>query len=153
MDASASISIRSAVLSDAEAISRVIIQTVQEINAKDYSPAVIEEVINNFSPSRVVEQIKIRQVFVATQLNEIIGTASLEQNTVRSVFVLPSMQRKHIGLMLMQYLEKTARKQSIHCLIVPSSIAAENFYLKLGYKSLHDEYYGEERTIIMEKHI
>ncbi len=145
--------VRCAMLGDSDAISRVIIQTLQEVNAKDYSSSVINEVINNFSPSCVAEQMKVRKVFVAIEQDEIIGTASLENNIVRSVFVLSNKQKSSIGLMLMNYLEKIAKEQNIHCLTVPSSITAENFYRKLGYKSLRDEYYGEERTIIMEKHI
>ena len=149
----ARIQIRRATFADVDAISHVIIQTVREINSKDYSAAVIDEVTGNFTPSRIIEKMKIRQVFVATQQKEIIGTASLENNMVRSVFVLPDRQRNNIGLMLMNCLEKIAKKQNIHCLTVSSSIAAENFYLKIGYKSLRNEYYGEERTIIMEKYI
>ena len=150
----AGIQIRRATLNDADAISDVIIETVREINSKDYSSVVINEVTSNFTQSRIIEKMKIRQVFVATtQQKEIIGTASLENNMVRSVFVLPDWQRSNIGLMLMNCLEKIAKKQNIHCLTVSSSIAAENFYQKLGYKSLRNEYYGEERTIIMEKNI
>ena len=89
----AKIQIRRATFADADAISHIITKTVREINAKDYSPAVIDEVTRNFTPDRVAEKIKIRQVFVATQQNEIIGTASLESNIVRSVFVLPGNQR------------------------------------------------------------
>lgn len=149
----ARIQIRRATFADVDAISHLIIQTVREINAKDYSAAVIDEVTSNFTPNRIIEKMKIRQVFVATDGKEIIGTASLENNMVRSVFVLPDRQRNNIGLMLMNCLEKIAKKQNIHCLTVSSSIAAENFYLKIGYKSLRNEYYGEERTIIMEKYI
>lgn len=147
------VQIRRATLADADAISHVIIQTVREINAKDYSASVIDEVTSNFTPRRISEKMKIRQIFVATQQKEIIGTASLENSMIRSVFVLPDRQRNNIGLMLMNYLEKIAKKQNIHCLTVSSSIAAEDFYRKLGYKSLRNEYYGEERTIIMEKYI
>lgn len=147
------IHVRCAMLGDSDAISRLIIQTLREVNAKDYSSSVINEVINNFSPSRVAEQMKVRKVFVAIEQDEVIGTASLDNDIVRSVFVLPNKQKSNIGLMLMNYLEKIAKEQNIHCLTVPSSITAENFYRKLGYKSLRDEYYGEERTIIMEKHI
>jgi len=60
------VQIRRASLADAEVISQVIIKTVREINAKDYSVAVINEVTNNFTPSRVAEKMKIRQVLVAT---------------------------------------------------------------------------------------
>ncbi len=144
--------IRDAKLGDAEAISQLIIQTLKETNAKDYSQAVIEEVIKNFSPAQITARIKQREVFVVEQ-EDIIATASLEKNMVRSVFVLPSKQDQHIGSLLMHHLEKIAKQKNILVLIVPSSITAEGFYRKLGYTAVRDEYYGEERTIIMEKYL
>lgn len=51
----------------------------------------------------------------------------------------------------MHYLEDVARKENISCLSVSSSITAEGFYRTLGYSAVRNEYYGEERTIIMEK--
>jgi N-acetylglutamate synthase-like GNAT family acetyltransferase len=145
--------IRRAELNDAEAISHLIIQTLQKINSKDYSDAIIKEVIENFSPEQITKRMKQRQVFVITELDCIIGTASLEGDVARSVFVLPRKQHKNIGLLLMCHLEKIAREQNIQSLTVPSSVTAEGFYRKLGYKALRNEYYGEERTIIMEKHL
>lgn len=147
------ISIRVANINDAEDISKLIIKTLQESNTKDYSTKIIEEVIKNFSPTKITSRMAQRQIFIAVEQSELIGTASLEKNMVRSVFVLPSKQMKNVGLQLMTYLENTAKAQNIHHLIVPSSITAEGFYKKLDYKVVGEEYYGEERTIIMEKHL
>ena len=36
-------------------------------------------------------------------------------------------------------------------LTVPSSVTAEPFYAKLGFRPVRDSYHGEERTIIMER--
>ncbi|HBF07292.1 MAG TPA: hypothetical protein DDW29_03505 [Gammaproteobacteria bacterium] len=94
---------------------------------------------------------KQRKILVITEKNYIIGTASLEGDLVRTVFVLPSKQGKKAGSLLMHYLEEVARKENISCLTVSSSITAEGFYQKLGYSALRSEYYEEERTIIMEK--
>ncbi|NDH69258.1 MAG: GNAT family N-acetyltransferase, partial [Gammaproteobacteria bacterium] len=58
-----------------------------------------------------------------------------------------------LGFALMQYIENIAKEHGIDCLSVPSSVTAEGFYKKLGYMTLRDEYYGTERTIIMEKRI
>ncbi len=143
--------IRKAVLADAEAISRVIIQTLKEVNTKDYSERVINAVITNFSAEQIAAKMKQRKIFVLMEKDHIIGTASLEGDLVRSVFVLPSKQGKKAGSLLMHYLEEVARKKNISCLTVSSSITAEGFYQKLGYSALRNEYYGEERTIIMEK--
>jgi hypothetical protein len=38
-------------------------------------------------------------------------------------------------------------------LAVPSSVTAERFYSKLGFTAVRDSYYGEERTIIMERRL
>ena len=45
---SANLCIRRAVLTYAEAISHVIIQTLKEVNSKDYPDSVIDEVIEHF---------------------------------------------------------------------------------------------------------
>jgi hypothetical protein len=36
-------------------------------------------------------------------------------------------------------------------LTVPSSVTAEAFYARLGFKAVRDSYHGDERTIIMER--
>jgi len=36
-------------------------------------------------------------------------------------------------------------------LAVPSSLTAETFYVRLGFRAVRDSYYGDERTIIMER--
>jgi N-acetylglutamate synthase-like GNAT family acetyltransferase len=143
--------IRRATLADAEAISNVIIQTLKEVSSKDYPDSVINEVIKSFSKEQITVKMKQRKIIVITEKNHIIGTASLEGNLVRTVFVLPNKQGKKAGSLLMHYLEEIARKESISSLTVSSSITAEGFYQKLGYSALRNEYYGEERTIIMEK--
>ncbi len=92
-----------------------------------------------------------RQVYVATLDEEVIATASLDQATVRSVFVAPTHQGQGAGRALMAAVESTAHSHGIRRLRVPSSITAEGFYQSLGYSTVRDEYHGEERTIIMEK--
>ncbi|MBA2655991.1 MAG: GNAT family N-acetyltransferase [Tatlockia sp.] len=147
----ANVCIRSATLADADAISRMIIKVLKEVNATDYSDTVITAVISNFSKEQVAARMKQRKVFVITEQEYIIATGSLEGDMVRSVFVLPSKQGKNIGLLLMNHLEAVARKQNIRCLTVASSVTAEGFYSKLGYNALRSEYHGEERTVIMQK--
>ncbi|HEV8388721.1 MAG TPA: GNAT family N-acetyltransferase [Dongiaceae bacterium] len=143
--------VRPASIDDAEAISRVIVQAVEETNAKDYPPSVIAEVIKNFSPERVAERLPTRQVFVATEQGAVVGTGSLEGTTIRSVFVLPRFERRGIGRALMDHIEGLARSAGVSRLEVPSSIGAEGFYRRLGYVAIRDEHYGAERTILMGK--
>jgi len=94
-----------------------------------------------------------RLVFVAIEEGRVIGKASLEGNTVRSVFVVPSRQDSGVGKSLMNHVEQIAKARSIHCLTVSSSVTAEGFYRRLGFVARRDQWYGEERTIIMRKHL
>lgn len=143
--------IRPASEKEADEISGVIIRTLRETNSKDYSKEIIERVEHSFSPSAVLQLIGGRTVFVATIDGHVVGTASLDGSVVRTVFVAPDVQARGIGKLLMAEIERTACNRDIHKLTVPSSLSAETFYKRLGFKAVRDDYYGEERTIIMER--
>jgi len=144
-------SIRPARDGDAGAVSQVILSALRETNAKDYTPEIIARLEKNFSPAAVQELINKRKVFVAVLGQQIVGTASLDGKMIRSVFVAPNAQGQGIGRQLMAELEGAAREAGITALVVPSSVTAEQFYAKLGFKSVRDSYHGDERTIIMER--
>ncbi len=147
------IKIRSAVEDDAEAISEVIIAALRATNAKDYSQAVIEQVEKSFSPSAVAALIAQRMVFVALADNRIVGTASLDDQVVRTVFVRPQLHGQGIGRQLVNTVEQTAKRLGVEILSVPSSVTAERFYQKLGYSAVRETFHGEERTIVMERRL
>ncbi|WP_416049501.1 GNAT family N-acetyltransferase [Cupriavidus basilensis] len=143
-------SVRLAFPEDASAISSVIIGALRETNSKDYSPEIIGLVEQNFSPTGIGSLISQRRMYVAASSREILGTASLDGDVVRSVFVAPDHQGKGIGKRLMRVIEDYARDLGIESLKVPSSVTAESFYARLGFHVLREQFHGEERTIIME---
>jgi N-acetylglutamate synthase-like GNAT family acetyltransferase len=143
--------IRNAMDADAPAISRVIIGTLRESNAQDYSSEVINQVEQSFSPQAILRLLMQRQVFVATFGSHVVATASLEQNVVRSVFVEPAYQGRGIGRQLMTSIQSIAVAGGINELRIPSSITAEGFYASLGFKKVRDVFHESERTIIMSK--
>ena len=136
---------------DAVDISRVIIAALRETNARDYPSSVIERVEQNFSPDAVRKLIGKRRAFVAVMGQRTVGTASLDGGWVRTVFVEPGVQGRGVGRLLMGEVERAAREAGLVTLSVPSTVTAESFYAKLGFKVVGDSYYGEERTIIMER--
>jgi ribosomal protein S18 acetylase RimI-like enzyme len=143
--------VRRAGVEDAAAISQLIRQTLQETNARDYAPVIVARVVANFMPNRIAALIASREAFVATRRQQIVATASLDGATIRSVFVLPEFQMRGVGRTLMEHVESVARAGGLVRLAVPSSIGAEGFYRRLGYASIRDVYYEDERTILMEK--
>lgn len=143
--------IRPACSSDAEGISRVIIAALRETNARDYSEAVIARVEQSFAPAAISVLLIRRLVFVAVDHDGIIGTASLDGEVARTVFVDPRFQGRGVGRALMEEVQRRAASKGIEILTVPASVTAEPFYAKLGFNAVRDSYHGEERTIIMER--
>lgn len=143
--------IRTATTEDATAISQVIIAALRETNAQDYTPAIIEQVEQSFSPEAVLRLLIQRQVYVATIDHHVVATASLDHDVVRSVFVDPAHQAKGIGKQLMARIQSVAVDEGVKLLRVPSSITAEGFYASLGFKKVRDEFHGAERTVVMEQ--
>ena len=145
--------VRAARAEDAAAISKVIIAALRESNALDYPPEVIAQVAQNFAAPQVLALMSQRQVYVAIHDQVVVGTASLDQQVIRSVFIAPEQQGKGIGKLLMARIESVAATHGLKELRVPSSITAEGFYALLGFQKVRDEFHGAERTVIMLKHL
>ena len=143
--------VRAARESDAGDISEVILWALRETNAKDYSADIIRRVEPSFRPAAVLQLMGKRKVFVATIASRIVGTASLDGEVVRTVFVAPDVQGQGVGRQLMAEIELAARQGGVKVLTVPSSVTAEAFYSRLGFRAVRDSHHGEERTIIMER--
>lgn len=143
--------IRRAEADDANSVSDVIVRALRETNAGDYTPEIIARLELSFSPAAVRQMIDQRTVFVAMAGPRIVGTASLDGQAARTVFVRPDVQGRGIGRLLMQAVEAVAREREVLVLHVNSSITAQPFYARLGYTVVREAFYGDERTIVMER--
>jgi len=143
--------IRLATTDDAAAISRIVIAALRKSNAQDYPPEVIAQVEKSFTPEAVEVLLNKRTVFVASMQDDLIATASLDGDVVRTVFVEPKYQGCGVGRKLMETIHAQALNADMLTLLVPSSLTAEGFYVSMGYRKIRDEFHGAERTIVMEK--
>lgn len=143
--------IRPALEHDDADISAVILCALRETNAKDYTDEIVARIERSFSPDAVRQLIAQRTVLVAAIGSRVVGTASLDGNVVRTVFVALDVQARGIGTRLMGEIERTARERSVAALTVFSSITAETFYARLGFDAVRDNYHDDERTIIMAR--
>lgn len=143
--------IRPAEIGDACDVSHVIVCALRETNARDYTPEIIARLELSFSPSAVAQQIAQRDVFVGLIDGRIAGTASLDGDEVRTVFVAPKAQGRGMGKLLMHAVEAAARERRIDLLRLSSSVTAEAFYVRLGYTAVRDSFHGDERTIVMQR--
>ncbi|MCJ2373786.1 GNAT family N-acetyltransferase [Pseudomonas sp. RGM 3321] len=147
------VKVRPARTADAGAISRVVLAALRTSNARDYPASVIERVQLSFSPAAIDRLMQQRRMFVAVSGEVVVGTASLEGQVVRSVFVDPDRHRRGIGRLLMAELEHVAREAGLELLIVPSSLTAQEFYTALGFRLVREHQEGVERTLIMERQL
>jgi GNAT superfamily N-acetyltransferase len=137
---------------DAGKVSCLIRKTLIEVNSKDYPQDVIRFLCENYSPQRIIEKSSNRQIYVAVDDGRILGTASLKDDIALGLFVNPEFHGKGIGTKLMSHIEVAARKRGYKSIRLPSSITAYEFYKKLGYKKVRDEYSREfGKAIIMGK--
>ncbi|MGR9075292.1 GNAT family N-acetyltransferase [Rhizobium leguminosarum] len=147
------IEIRRAIGRDAPLISELVTNTIRISNSADYPASVIERVIGNFSPDAILRLMDSRIVWIALQGGEPVGTASLDGDMVRTVFVSPTVQGRGIGRRLMQTVEIAAFASGVKALQVPASLTARYFYARLGYNEVQEVIFGDERTFVMEKQI
>ncbi|MGE8412720.1 MAG: GNAT family N-acetyltransferase [Pseudomonas sp.] len=143
--------VRPAVVADAQRISQVILAALLASNARDYPASVIERVRQSFTAAGVEQLMQRRRMFVALADGVLVGTASLDANAVRTMFVEPSWHSRGVGRQLMAVLQQAARDAGESVLVVPASITAEGFYARLGFRTVREQLDGEERTLIMEQ--
>lgn len=144
------IEIRCATTDDSEAVHEIVLRSLRETNARDYPASVIDRLILTL-PEKVASNLNTWHAFVAVVDGRVVGTAGLSGHTVTSVFVHPDYQRRGVATKLMGAIENAALAQSVRSLDVQSSITAQPFYAMWGFNIVREQFYGEERTIVMSK--
>lgn len=146
----------------AETLSNIIIRNLTEINTKDYPIQEMEEHALNFSPTKIKEYSKTRFIFVAVKNKKPVGTLSVTKDmygeetdyVFLTIFVLPEFHGMGIGKMLVEAGEKYVRKIKGQKIKVPSSITAQNFYHKMGFRYINNsKKTNSDGVILMSKEI
>jgi len=92
------------------------------------------------------------EVVVVLDGDNILGTGSLKDNRIQTVFVCPDQHGNGLGAKIMHYLETLAQNMGHSKVTLDSSLSSMGFYLKLGYAEIEriQNTQGIE-TIYMEK--
>ncbi len=133
MDTTKEITIRGFEYSDARDVSELIIDNLMLVNSRDYGEEAARQLAHFYSPQALLAYAQNGNMYVALEHSMIIGTAALEQDRVRNVFVRIDHHQQGIGRILMQHIETIARQQGKTRLGLRASISAAAFYQKLGY--------------------
>jgi GNAT superfamily N-acetyltransferase len=137
---------------DAQQVAALIRRALREVNSADYSPEVIASLCEYFAPDTLCEFMLRRDVLVAVVDGAVVGTASIEEGVVYTVFVHPQYHGRGIGTRLVKEIEGLAMALGHSTIRIPASVTAVGFYTKLGYREI-ERVQKEDAgiNVIMEK--
>jgi GNAT superfamily N-acetyltransferase len=118
---------------DVEAVSYLIIKALNEINSKDYSAQVIQNLTKAYSPDNILKKSNCQLMYVAVVDGQIRGTVSLKDDVIVGLFVDPTFMRQGIGRYLVNHIEAVAQQYGIRKILTRSSVTAFDFYRYCGY--------------------
>jgi len=125
---------------DAQETSKMIADTLRISNVKDYTPDMMEECVKSLSADNLIKRAEWLHFYVVEEDSKIIGCGGIgpfwgkeDESSLYTIFVLPTEQKKGIGRLIINTLEKDEYFLRAKRVEIPSSITAVNFYKKFGY--------------------
>ena len=137
--------IRKAKIKDAKGIVETHHDAIHNTAKADYDKKTLNAWHEGVTKSRIEKTKRIlidkkEEIFVCDDNGKIVGFSSIipDINEFRAVYVRTSYGNKGIGSKLLQAIEERASKLSLSHLQLHSSITAQRFYMKHGYKALRN---------------
>jgi GNAT superfamily N-acetyltransferase len=93
---------------DSVAVADVIERCLREVNSRDYPSDTIELMCAHFTPRQIERLAAERQMFVAVDQGDVVGTVSRDGNKVYTMFVHPRTIGQGVGRRLMVHVEALA---------------------------------------------
>lgn len=118
---------------DSAAVADVIERCLREVNSRDYPSDTIELMCAHFTPRQIERLAAERQMFVAVDQDDVVGTVSRDGNKVYTMFVHPRTIGQGIGRHLMVHVEALAAADGYAFMETGASITGHGFYQRLGY--------------------
>ena len=137
---------------DADEISQMIHRAVCIRDNTGYTPEQVESLAGHYTPENFCKDLERKVVYVCTEGNQIIGTATLRDDEVMAVFIEPEHQGRGIGTCLMDYLEHEAQDKELKRVWLVAGLSAVGFYGKLGYGIVREKQHPLwGKGIVMDK--
>lgn len=124
--------IRNAERKDLERVLYIVHKTIADVYPAYYPTGVVEFFIQHHSNNAIKDDIEKKRVFVLVIDDEIIGTVTIKEDSINRLFVLPNLQGKGFGGILMDFAEQFAF-ENYKVVQVDASFSAKAMYLKRGY--------------------
>jgi GNAT superfamily N-acetyltransferase len=102
---------------------------------------------NIHSESSILSDARIGFVVVAELDRRIVGTGTLLGKEISRVFVTPDFQRRGIGKLIMNRLERRAAENGVKVVYLISTAVSKMFYESLGYSVIEGEVPSSEGSL------
>ena len=129
--------IKIATIEDAEIITSIVENTITEIYPKYLSEENIEYFLNLHSKENIIKDIKNKNVYVFQYHGISFATATIRENNVKRLYVLPSFEGNGYGSAIMTFFEDKISEKYDYILI-DSTSPSINFYIKRGYYTIEN---------------
>jgi len=124
--------IRLAASEDFEKVTEITHLTIKAIYPDYYPAGAVDFFIKHHSPQKIKNDIDNRLVYVLEVDGTVMGTVTVNRNSINRLFVLPSFQGKGYGRSLMDFAEKLIF-ETYETARIDASFPAKGMYLKRGY--------------------
>ena len=129
------LTIRKARLNQTDEVNEIVSKTIKEIYLKYYSNEVVDFFLELHNRDNIINDISEGNTYVIGCEAAILGTGTINQNTISRVYITPNNQHEGIGTKLMDFLEKEIIKNYSY-VNIDASLPAAEFYRKRGYEFL-----------------
>lgn len=136
-----SIQIRKAGLTDAAALSDLVLRNARQTLFPHYSTEQWNVFIQYYSVEAVEEKIRTQEVFIAFDGDRMAGTIALEEGFVLGFYTGPSFMGRGVGTALLQFLESYAGEKGLEQLELAASPVAVSFYTQRGWEVVGEEWF------------
>jgi putative acetyltransferase len=150
--------LRPAEPADADAICRMHVDSIRRLDGPFYSAAQIEAWAGGKRPEQYLEPMALPggRMLVALSAGQVAGYGIIHGPEIRGLYVSPDHVGMGVGRALCRAMEAWAAAQGIPALHLMSSLQAEPFYLKMGFRRIEAARYRlgngvELEAIRMEK--
>jgi putative acetyltransferase len=154
-----SIEIRQAAPNDVEHLAQLFKETIENINAKDYSPEQISVWSKGSTKKeRLLKKIEKQYFLVAEKSSTIVGFGSITQNGYLDfMYVSKDHQRKGVAQKIYDALEIFARTNCFDQIVSDVSITARPFFRRQGFEVVKEQQVDIEGIKLtnykMQKHL
>ena len=139
---------------DAEAVSKIIRNNLLNEHGKDYSEAAAKSASDQFTPKFVLSMSNKKKMYAAIEEGVVVGTASIDFDTISDVFVAVEYHNKGVDKMLISLLEEIAANNGFKLVKLVTNYSVQKRYEKLGYDTAQEIGAGEPgKEILMEKYL